>query len=211
VDSDVAETGQPYAFTGDDPLNETDPLGLTAGPARPPKSVCANAHHKRTCETAVKKEEACGRLGCKDAKEAHKALPEAIGVGLFVSTGGIGDLIEALGGAEEAGDAAAGNVLRHYTTSEAAEAISKAGSIEPSASSGVSFVTPDVYAGGAEAQSMLALPNTPDGFFEFPSSSVLEPSPASTVGEANGFLGGGTEITTSYPIDVSGIGFTPFG
>ena len=28
VDPDVAETGQPYAFTGDDPLNETDPLGL---------------------------------------------------------------------------------------------------------------------------------------------------------------------------------------
>jgi hypothetical protein len=24
----VAKTGQPYAFTGDDPLNETDPLGL---------------------------------------------------------------------------------------------------------------------------------------------------------------------------------------
>jgi len=24
----VAETGQPYAFTGDDPLNSTDPLGL---------------------------------------------------------------------------------------------------------------------------------------------------------------------------------------
>jgi hypothetical protein len=28
VDPDVAETGQPYAFTGDDPLNGTDPLGL---------------------------------------------------------------------------------------------------------------------------------------------------------------------------------------
>jgi hypothetical protein len=28
VDPEVAETGQPYAFTGDDPLNETDPLGL---------------------------------------------------------------------------------------------------------------------------------------------------------------------------------------
>jgi RHS repeat-associated protein len=28
VDPDVAETGQPYAFTGDDPLNATDPLGL---------------------------------------------------------------------------------------------------------------------------------------------------------------------------------------
>jgi RHS repeat-associated protein len=29
VDPDVAETGQPYAFTGDDPLNATDPLGLS--------------------------------------------------------------------------------------------------------------------------------------------------------------------------------------
>ncbi len=30
VDPDVATTGQPYAFTGDDPLNSTDPLGLMA-------------------------------------------------------------------------------------------------------------------------------------------------------------------------------------
>ncbi len=29
VDPDLAETGQPYAFTGDDPLNATDPLGLS--------------------------------------------------------------------------------------------------------------------------------------------------------------------------------------
>jgi hypothetical protein len=27
VDRDLTETGQPYAFTGDDPLNATDPLG----------------------------------------------------------------------------------------------------------------------------------------------------------------------------------------
>jgi hypothetical protein len=31
IDPDVAETGQPYAFTGDDPLNATDPLGLSGG------------------------------------------------------------------------------------------------------------------------------------------------------------------------------------
>jgi len=31
VDPDLAETGQPYAFTGDDPLNKTDPLGLSGG------------------------------------------------------------------------------------------------------------------------------------------------------------------------------------
>lgn len=34
VDPDVAETGQPYAFTGNDPLNQTDPLGLRWRPAR---------------------------------------------------------------------------------------------------------------------------------------------------------------------------------
>ena len=28
IDPDVAETGQPYEFTGDDPLNSSDPLGL---------------------------------------------------------------------------------------------------------------------------------------------------------------------------------------
>lgn len=28
IDPDVATTGQPYSFTGDDPLNATDPLGL---------------------------------------------------------------------------------------------------------------------------------------------------------------------------------------
>jgi hypothetical protein len=30
VDPKVMETGQPYAFTGDDPLNATDPLGLSS-------------------------------------------------------------------------------------------------------------------------------------------------------------------------------------
>jgi len=28
IDPDVAQTGQPYELTGDDPLNSTDPLGL---------------------------------------------------------------------------------------------------------------------------------------------------------------------------------------
>jgi RHS repeat-associated protein len=34
IDPDVAETGQPYAYTADDPLNATDPMGLHALPAR---------------------------------------------------------------------------------------------------------------------------------------------------------------------------------
>jgi hypothetical protein len=37
VDPDVAETGQPYAFTGDDPVNKSDPSGLMVnqGPGHP--------------------------------------------------------------------------------------------------------------------------------------------------------------------------------
>jgi hypothetical protein len=44
VDPLVAETGQPYAFTGDDPVNETDPLGLVipGGPGCPKKG-CPSA------------------------------------------------------------------------------------------------------------------------------------------------------------------------
>jgi hypothetical protein len=34
VDPDVATTGQPYVYTGDDPLNATDPLGLHSLPPR---------------------------------------------------------------------------------------------------------------------------------------------------------------------------------
>ncbi len=52
VDPDVMETGQPYAFTGDDPLNATDPLGLRClpkgveGPCGPkPKPKHKTARH----------------------------------------------------------------------------------------------------------------------------------------------------------------------
>jgi RHS repeat-associated protein len=38
VDPDVAETGQPYAGFGDNPVNATDPLGLCNGP----DGICTN-------------------------------------------------------------------------------------------------------------------------------------------------------------------------
>jgi hypothetical protein len=45
VDPDVAESGQPYAFTGDDPLNATDPLGsiVNQGPGEPMAGVSAKS------------------------------------------------------------------------------------------------------------------------------------------------------------------------
>jgi hypothetical protein len=45
VDPDLAETGQPYTFTGDDPLNATDLLGLSIpggpGVCPGPNAACA--------------------------------------------------------------------------------------------------------------------------------------------------------------------------
>lgn len=103
------------------------------------------------------------------------------------------------------------STVRHYTTTEAAEAIAKGGEILPGPSSGRIWVTPDEYVDAATAQSRLALPNTPDGYFEFPLCRVDCPSPPSIVEPWNGHPGGGFEITTTSPIDVSDIPFVPFG
>ena len=101
--------------------------------------------------------------------------------------------------------------VRHYTTTEAAEAIAKGGEILPGPSSGRIWVTPDEYVDAATAQSRLALPNAHDGYFEFPLCRVDCPSPPSIVEPWNGYPGGGIEITTTSPIDVSDIPTVPFG
>ncbi len=106
------------------------------------------------------------------------------------------------------GDNAA-STLRHYTSQPAADSISKGGAIEPGAS-GKIFVTPDLYVNGADAQSRLALPITPDGFFDIPVNRILDPSLPSTVEPVYPQPGGGTEITTQAPIDVGGLPFNPF-
>ena len=100
--------------------------------------------------------------------------------------------------------------VRHYTTSEAAESIIKGGEITPG-SSGNIWVTPDRYVDGATAQSRLALSRTPDGYFEIPVCRVSCPSPPSRVEPWDGYPGGGIEITTTSPIDVTGLTFKTFG
>ena len=113
------------------------------------------------------------------------------------------------GGSKSAAKSEA-SVLRHYTTSEAAEAISKGGSINPGAS-GKIWLTPDKYASGAEARAKLALNKTPDGYFEIPTCRVSCPSPPSRVQPYYGQPGGGIEFTTGSSIDVSGLTFRRLG
>lgn len=101
--------------------------------------------------------------------------------------------------------------VRHYTTAEAAESITKAGKTIPGSSSGKTWLTPDEYLDGATAQSKLALNKTPDGYFEIPMCRVSCPSSPSRVQPYNGQPGGGIEITTNSTIDVTGLPFIPFG
>jgi len=54
------------------------------------------------------------------------------------------------------------------------------------------------------------LRNTPDGFFEIPFESLVDPSAPSTVEPFYDQPGGGTEITTESPIDVGGLPFQLF-
>jgi hypothetical protein len=60
------------------------------------------------------------------------------------------------------------------------------------------------------AQARLALPRTPEGHFEVPMERVQEPSAPSTVEPYYGQPGGGTEITTEHPIDVTDLPFILF-
>jgi uncharacterized protein RhaS with RHS repeats len=50
VDPDLAATGQPYAFTGDDPLNKTDPLGLLSHGVNKQQQACERDPHRKGCQ-----------------------------------------------------------------------------------------------------------------------------------------------------------------
>jgi hypothetical protein len=108
------------------------------------------------------------------------------------------------------GVAANGGVLRHYTTSAAAENILKEGAIKPGAASGRVWLTPDTYVSGAEAQARLALKTTPDGYFEVPMCRVRCASSPSPVQPIPGQPGGGVEVTTPFKVPVGDLPFIKF-
>jgi hypothetical protein len=95
-------------YTGDDPVNAVDPTGQAAGHLSA-RAVCTDEHARdlSSCSSQEIKQEERGPFDAYDTCEAASSGPEALGVGLLVATGGIGDLAEALGSAADAGDAAA--------------------------------------------------------------------------------------------------------
>jgi hypothetical protein len=94
-------------------------------------------------------------------------------------------------------------------TLKAAESISDGELIVPGGSGKV-FVSPTQYSSAAEAQEQLSLPETPDGYYQIPISSIPGLGKFSEVNPDFGFGGGGLEATTGDSIDVGGIPFIPF-
>jgi hypothetical protein len=97
----------------------------------------------------------------------------------------------------------------HFTTDANRASIVASGFIRPGGS-GVAYVSPSPYTTAASAQSQLALPTTPNGFFVIPSQNLPGPLTWSVVAPNFGFPGGGFEGTTPLPIPIGGATWVPF-
>jgi hypothetical protein len=97
----VDVTGQPYAYTGGDPVNSMDPSGMTAGHGGP-DAACKRFRDRSRCEAEVRAE--VGGVPCSDQWLATQTGPEALGLVLLVGPGGIADFVEGLEGVTAASD-----------------------------------------------------------------------------------------------------------
>lgn len=97
----------------------------------------------------------------------------------------------------------------HFTTNANMASIVASGFIRPGAS-GVAYVSPSPYTTAASAQSQLALPTTPNGYFVIPSQNLPGPLTWSVVAPNFGYPGGGFEGTTPLPIPIGGATWVPF-
>jgi RHS repeat-associated protein len=98
----------------------------------------------------------------------------------------------------------------HFTSAEAAAAILASGQIIPGAISGQIWVTPSPYPTATLAESQLALPATPAGFFAIPAQNLQTPVTWSTAQPKYGQPGGGVEGTTPVAIPIQGAVWVPF-
>ncbi len=97
----------------------------------------------------------------------------------------------------------------HFTTNANMLKIQASGAILPGTSSGVVWVTPTPYVNASTAQSMLALPTTPDGYYIIPAQNLQTPLSWTMVQPNYGYPGGGIEGTTPAPIPIGGATWVP--
>jgi hypothetical protein len=192
IDPAVAATDQPYVFTNDDPLNAEDPLGSLACSGGGGKSSCVK--QIPTIKVSIKIK-ATGNPNVQLASDSNEPYSVSAKVSVTYTNA-------------EGVETETTSVF-HYTSLKAAESISDGELIVPGGSGKV-FVSPTQYSSAAEAQEQLSLPETPDGYYQIPISSIPGLGKFSEVNPDFGFGGGGLEATTGDSIDVGGIPFIPF-
>ena len=114
VDPDLADTGQPYAFIGDDPLNATDPLGLRGAQHN---ALIGCMHDKpgskkdRACITAAKKQNAEGPIDDTVQRLLKQARRDPIAMAIANAPFALVALPLAAAAAESAGPAVVACVI----------------------------------------------------------------------------------------------------
>jgi RHS repeat-associated protein len=152
VDPDLAETDQAYAFTGDDPLNKTDPLGLSGSGGYDASYLKATAKTKAYCKKHPNaKGHDCGGflhelVGTLD-KGRHFVAKHRTGeleiagavltVGSAVATGGTSLVVEAT--AEEVAEETATEVIAQ--TASGGSKLANGLNVASTAASGVNCLT----------------------------------------------------------------------
>ena len=99
---------------------------------------------------------------------------------------------------------------RHYTNEKGYRGIQADRVIIPSPDDNV-YLTRDIYTSGADAQNLLALRNTPTGYWRIPSMNIRESSGPWPVTSTDEWAGGGTEIRVPYPVSVEGADWIRIG
>jgi hypothetical protein len=90
----VAETGQPYVFTGDDPLNETDPLGslVDQGPGEPIAGIsAASAAEADVIESKNLADAIISNSGAYHAQNQPPSIARIISSALAATNNGLND------------------------------------------------------------------------------------------------------------------------
>jgi hypothetical protein len=102
------------------------------------------------------------------------------------------------------------NYLYHFTNDTGKRGISGMGVVMPGAS-GFVYFSPLPYASPAQAQSALALPRTPTGYFMIPRANVPGPLNWNVVAPNFGQPGGGLEAAHQGTVPLTGASWVQFG
>jgi hypothetical protein len=113
VDPLLSQTGQPYAFTGDDPLNVTDPLGLKGW-----YCIGGKTHYYKGNKFGAKGNGTCRQIAQRTLN-AYAKLLELRKAGFNVSASQIGAAITSSGfAAAEHLDSSIGNSAQHLSDNQ---------------------------------------------------------------------------------------------